>query len=450
VLRRPGDVVAGGSTSVDGTFRVRVTAPVSASATARIAGLVDAALASRTRIERIADRASAVLTPVVVAIALVAGGWWAVAEGPDRGVLVTLAVLAVACPCGLGLATPLAMWTGVSAAARRGVIVRGAPALERVAAVRTMLFDKTGTLTSGDPRLVRVEPASNADALVALAAGLEAGLAHPLARGVMQAAASRGLRPAAIEGVTVVPGRGVRGSCDGVPVAVGAVEWIEPAAARVSDPSDTPVALARDGRGIGVLWFRESLRAGANDAVAELRVLGLAVGLASGDTRAPAVRRLFRPAELALGLGPADKVRRVQAARGAGTTAMVGDGFNDAPALAAADVGIAVGDAADLTRTTADVVIHGDGVTALPWLVTHARRVVRVARRGVAWAFAYNAVAVALAATGRLEPVVATVAMLASSAAVVANARRLDRAGRIAAGPVDAAPAPLAPGAALS
>jgi Cu2+-exporting ATPase len=297
--------------------------------------------------------------------------------------------------------------------------------LERLADVHTMLFDKTGTLTTGEPRLVRVEPAAHADALVALAAGLELGLAHPLARGIARAAARRGLRPSPVTGVEVVPGRGVRGSAGGVPVAVGAPQWIAAGVTPLADADDAPIAVARGGRPIGTLWFRESLRPGATEALAELRTLGLAVALASGDTRAPAVERLFHADELALGLRPGDKVRRVRQARAHGATAMVGDGFNDAPALAAADVGIAVGAAADLTRTTADVVVRRGGLAALPWLVAHARCVVRTANHGVAWAFAYNAVAVGMAATGRLTPVVATVAMLASSLAVVANARRL-------------------------
>jgi Cu2+-exporting ATPase len=423
VLRRRGDAVAGGATSTDGTFRVRVTALASASATARIAGLVDAALAARTHVERVADRTAAVLTPLVVAIALGAGAWWATTDGADRGIMVALAVLAVACPCGLGLATPLAMWTGVAAAARRGVVVRGAPVLERLADVRTVLFDKTGTLTAGEPRLVRVEPAALAPQLLALGAGLEAGLSHPIARGLVRAAAAAGIRPARVADVVVVPGHGVRGTSGGAAVAIGAPQWIAAAGAPPGD--GLPVAIAREGKPIGILWFEEAVRDGAAEAIAALRELGLAVGLASGDTRAPAVRRLFAPDELALGLDPGAKVERVRDARAHGGTAMVGDGFNDAPALAAADVGVAVGEAADLTRTTADVVVRRDGVAVLPWMVTHARRVVRTARRGVAWAFVYNAVAVALAATGRLTPVVATLAMLASSLAVVANARRL-------------------------
>ena len=439
VLRRPGDAVSGGSASVDGTFRVRVTAPASASATARIAALVDEALATRTRIERVADRASALLTPLVVAIALAAGVWWGNAQGADRGVLVALAVLAVACPCGLGLATPLAMWTGVAAAARRGIIVRGAPVLERLAAISTILFDKTGTLTTGEPQLIRADPAAQADTLVALAAGLEAGLSHPLARGIVRAAARGGLSPARVSGVEVVPGYGVRGNAAGAAVAIGAPQWIAADAVPPGDADDTPILVARAGRPIGTLWFREALHPGASEALADLRALGIGLALASGDTRAPAVQRLFHDDELALGLRADDKVRRVRQARAHGTTAMVGDGFNDAPALAAADVGIAVAAAVDLTRTTADVVVRRGGVTALPWLVGHARRVLRTARRSVGWAFAYNAIAVALAATGHLTPVVATVAMLVSSAVVVANARRL--AGRTVAELPDAAAA---------
>jgi heavy metal translocating P-type ATPase len=423
VAKRPGDGVAGGTCSVDGTFRIRVTAAVAESTVARIAAMTTAALRERTRLEGLADRVAAVLVPIVLAIAAAAGVWWARQDGVDRGVMVALAILVVACPCGLGLATPLAIWTGVTTAARRGLVVRRADVLERLAHVRRVLFDKTGTLTTAVPRIVRVA-SEEPDRVLALAAALEAGLRHPVARGVVAEAARRGIPVGTADAVEVVPGRGVRGVVAGHAVAVGSPEWIVGTAEAVASEG-TPIAIGVDGRLAAVLWLEEALVPGAAEAVGAVRGLGLDVGLVSGDTHATAVARLFALAERRTRLGPDGKVAAVREARDQGFVAMVGDGVNDAPALAAADVGVAVGDASDLTRLTADVLVVAGGVAALPWLVAHARRVVAIARENLAWAFGYNAIAVALAASGRLDPVVAALAMIASSVAVVANARRL-------------------------
>jgi len=438
VTKVAGDRVAGGSCSVDGTFRVRVDATTAQSTTARIQALVDAALRERTRAERIADRVATALVPVVLVVAAGAGIWWARAEGPDRGLLVALAVLVVACPCGLGLATPLAIWTGLVASARRGVIVRSASVLERVGSLRTMLFDKTGTLTAGVPRVSRVDPCADlsADEVLSLAAALEAGLGHPVARGIVTEAQRRHLQWPSVAQLDVVPGRGVRGVVDGAMVAVGSPAWIAPhdgAEAVDRHREGTGVAVARNGGIAGMVWLEETVVPGTSEAIAGLRRLGLSVGLLSGDVRAAVLDRVFVPAEILVGMRPEDKVACVRAARRRAPVGMVGDGFNDAPALAAADVGIAIGDATDLTRVTADVIIVRGGVGQVSWLVGHARQVVRVARQNLAWAFGYNAIAVGLAAMGRLNPLVAALAMLASSLAVVANARRLRGSHEVAA-----------------
>jgi cation transport ATPase len=260
---------------------------------------------------------------------------------------------------------------------------------------------------------------------------------HPLARAVVDAAAARGIAVPAARDVEVVPGRGVRGRIEGRAVAVGSPAFVgTPAAA--DDGRALAVAVACDGVLAGTIRIDEALAAGAEEAVARLRALGIRVGVLTGDTRGRAAERLVGPEETATGLRPPDKLARVRDARGKGAVAMVGDGFNDAPALAAADVGIALATAPDLARVTADVVVLG-GPADVAWLAAHARRVVRIARQGLGWAFAYNAAAVGLAAAGRLDPLVAAAAMLASSVAVVANARRAG-AGRTAA--PGGAPAP--------
>lgn len=430
VAKLPGATVAGGTCSVDGLFRVRVTAPAARSAAARIARLVEHAAGERTRAQRTADRTVARLVPAVLAIAVGAGGWWTVRDGAEHGLLVALAVLVVACPCALGLATPVAVWTGLAAAARRGVIIRSAPVLERAAETSLVLFDKTGTLTDGRLRLDRVEPAEgiDADTVLARAAAVETGLGHPLALAIAAAAEARRLTLDRASDVRMIPGRGVRGRVGDETIAVGSLAF---AREEYDGPHQQSrgVQVVAGRRLLGTLHFAEAARATARTAITELRALGVGIGLVSGDTQADAVvPDLLASGDAVLGVLPEDKVahvRRLRAAAAGTTIAMVGDGINDAPALAAADVGIAVAEATDLARLTADVVIVGSDLRKIPWLLAHARRVRRVIRQSLAWAFAYNAVAVGLAAAGRLTPVAASLAMLASSVAVVANARRL-------------------------
>jgi Cu2+-exporting ATPase len=436
VLKEAGSAVAGGTCSVDGVFRLRVTAAAAASAAARVEALLAAARAERAPVERVADRVAARLVPLVVALALAAGGWWTWRVGLDRGILVALAVLVVACPCGLGIATPAAIWAGLAVAARRGVVIRSAAVLERAAAIGRVVFDKTGTLTDAMPWVLAVEPAAgsgmSAADILARAAALEAGLTHPLARAVTAAAAAAGVDVPAAAGVRVAPGLGVRGEVGGQPLAVGnarlAAEELPAALMAALGRHDAGhVFVIGAGRLLGTLRMAEAPRPEAGEAVAALRRLGVRVGLLTGDATASAVvPALVAPGDAAVGLLPADKVAHLRALRAMpGAIAMVGDGVNDAPALAAADVGIAIGNATDLARLTADVLVLGGDLRAVPWLVAHARRVDRVIRQNLAWAFAYNVVAVALAAAGCLNPLMASLAMLGSSGAVVANTRRL-------------------------
>jgi Cu2+-exporting ATPase len=447
VLKEPGSTVASGTCSIDGLFHVRVTARAAESAAARVAALLSAARRERAPAERLADRVASALVPVVVAVAVAAATWWTLHAGFDTGLLVGLAVLVVACPCGLGIATPVALWTGLVTAARRGVIVRSAPAFERAAHIDHVLFDKTGTLTERRPRLVAVEPAAGSNLsqhdVLCRAAALEAGLKHPLAVAVAaawqqtkEARPEPGRRgcPLRATQVQVVAGRGVRGVVAGESLAAGSVNFaaqdLGNAIFRLhADAPGSVVLLWRPRQLLGALRFTEAPRLEAAAALDQLRQAGIRSGLVSGDRCADAVvPALIGAADAALGLLPEDKVAYIRSVRwqkGAGTVAMVGDGVNDAPALAAADVGIAVGDASDLARMAADVAIVSNDLRRVPWLITYSRRVNRVMRENLFWAFAYNAVAVIAAAAGALNPLVASVAMLASSLAVVANARRL-------------------------
>jgi len=448
VAKTLGSEVFGGTLSVDGGFAVRLRCAAGDSAAARIAELVAAASRERSHAERAADRVAQVFLPLVIAIALGTALWWALHGGVDRGILTGLSVLVVACPCALGLATPLAVWLGLAAAARRGIVVRSAAALERAAEVGCVLFDKTGTLTDRLPalRAVAVAPGCgfDRDEVLALAAALETGLVHPLARSIEAAFhAERGAaaRPPAVSDLRTAAGRGVSGVVGGAHLYLGSPLWA--AAEGVSGwdvhPGAAPpgVLLWADGRMLGALYFEEQMRPEAGAALRRLRRAGISVRLLSGDHSAAAVvPALLREDEVEVGLLPEDKLRRVRELRAvapAQRLAVVGDGLNDAPALAAADFGIAFGDCVDLTRSAADAVVLAADLERVPWLLQHARRVMRVVRQNLFWAFAYNTVAVVAAASGRLTPLLASLTMLVSSLAVVANARRLSaRAGKTA------------------
>ncbi len=413
-----GSSVLAGTTSVDGAFLVRATAVGADRTSARVARLLERARASRAPIERLADRVTAVFTPAACAAALATALYWGVRLGAGTGIERGLAVLLIACPCALGLATPLAVWEAIGAAARRGIVLRGGEVVERLAGVRSIFFDKTGTLTEREPRLRRVRPADGftEDEVLALAGTLEAMSRHPLALAVVRAARERGLRLGETRRFRLVPGTGIEGE-----VALGGM-----AARRVS-VGGAATSVVVDGRPAGTLEFEEALRPGAPAALDALRRRGIAVAILTGDRSASATevaRRLG--VEARTGLPPAGKVREIAASeRLAGPTGMVGEGLNDAPALARAGVSFALGCGDDLAQEAADVRLLRDDLEQIPWLLDLARRTVRTIRRNLFWAFAYNVVLVPLAIAGRLQPVLAALAMIASSLFVVGNSARL-------------------------
>jgi P-type E1-E2 ATPase len=344
--------------------------------------------------------------------------------------MVGLSVLVVACPCALGIATPAAMWMAVAAAAERGIVLRSAPVLERLARVGRILFDKTGTLTRALPQVRAVEALPGggfaAADVLRLAAGLEADVPHPVARALVAMAGAEGVAVADADDVRLLPGRGVTGHVEGRAVTVASARGLAERGVAVDDPEQRWTWVVVDDRVVGRLLLADAVEPEVPDVLAALRARGLRLGLVTGAAHADGVvPALIDPGDAVCSASPAGKIAAVERLRGDGGVAMVGDGLNDAPALAAADVGIAVARASDLTRVAADVVLLGGGVAELPWLMTQARRTVRIARQNLAWAFAYNTVALALAAAGQLTPVVAALAMFASSATVIANARRL-------------------------
>ncbi len=440
----PGDRVLGGTRVLDGLLGVRATASGAESAAARIARLVADAQAAKPPWQRFADRVASVFVPAVVVLAVLTLLGWKLA-GADTAAALTrmIAVLVVACPCALGLAIPTAVLVGTSRAAERGILVRDPAALEAAGRVRTVLLDKTGTLTLGRPSLQAVVPLGGRreEDVLRLVAAVEQHSEHPLARALVAAARERGLTWPAARELRSRPGAGVRADVAGADVVVGTAAWLaeqgvatsaHPAAAEEWAATGATVVWAGlDGQAAALFVLSDTLHPEAAAAVAALRALGVATHILSGD-RAAAVRHVAQQlgvASFEAELSPADKLARVQALAGRdGGVAMVGDGVNDAPALAAADVGIAIGTGADVARETADICLVGHSPLRIADAIRLSRRSSRVMKQNLFWALAYNVVMLPLAMLAPLPPTLATVAMMLSSLTVVGNALRLRRA----------------------
>ena len=455
VHKRPGDDVTGGSLNGEGAVVIRVRAVGALSVLNRIIALVQDAQATKAPVQRLVDKVAAVFVPVVLVIALatlLAWLWWG--APPEEALIHAVAVLVIACPCALGLATPAAIMAGTGVAAKHGILIKDAQALEVAHKVKVVAFDKTGTLTRGQPQLLHLLPAPGVDAdqALALAAGLQAQSEHPLARAVLEAL---GLKPdlSALPATQAraVPGRGTEGQSGGNTVRLGSLRWMDelglglgelaPHASRLQAEGATVSALAWGEHVYALLAFGDEPKAGAAEAISRLHASGIRTVMISGDNRGAAeamARRLgLRPeeGEVMAEVLPGDKAAQVtQLKAGETTVAMVGDGVNDAPALAAADVGMAMGGQGEGGKGGSDVAMHAAGITLMrgdPRLVGAAldisRRTVSKIRQNLFWAFAYNVAGIPLAALGYLSPVVAGAAMALSSVSVLTNALLLKR-----------------------
>jgi len=446
VAKGAGDRVTGASINADGLLLVETRAVGAESTLARIIRLVENAQAAKAPIQRIVDRVSAVFVPIVLAIALATLLAWGLTTGNwTSAVLYAVAVMVIACPCALGLATPTAIMAGTGVAARHGILIKDAEALEIAHSITTIAFDKTGTLTEGRPRLLAVDPVRGDRAeLLRLAAALQQGSQHPLARAVMEQAAAEGISPAAAVEMKTLPGRGVQAVVEGRTLYLGSSRLMQELGVDTSVLGERGQAFAREGRSIswlaaetdgarslaGLLAFGDAVKAGAREAIAALHAQGVKTVMLSGDNRgsAEAAARALGIDEVRAEVLPAEKAQTVAALRGKQQViAMVGDGINDAPALAAADVGIAM-------ATGTDVAMHTAGITLMrgdPRLVADAisisRRTYGKIRQNLFWAFFYNVVGIPLAAFGLLNPIIAGAAMAFSSVSVVTNALTLRR-----------------------
>ncbi len=447
VSKSVGARVTGGSINADGVLTVRTLAIGAETTLARIIRMVESAQAGKAPIQRIVDRVSAVFVPFVLGVAVLTFAGWVGATGDWQHALVNaVAVLVIACPCALGLATPTAIMVGTGVAARHGILIKDAVALEIVHAVTTVAFDKTGTLTEGRPRLVAVEPApgSAREEILELAAALQQSSDHPLARAVIDRAGAEGIRVPAADGARALPGRGVEATVAGRPLALGSSRLLQERGAQAGSLQAEADRLASEGRSIswllavddgsarvlGLLAFGDTVNATARLAVDGLHAIGLKTVMLTGDNRgaAQAVGRELGIGEVHAEVLPGDKAAAIERLRAAGAVvAMVGDGINDAPALASADVGIAMSSGTDVAMETAGITLMRPDPRLVADAIDVSRRTYSKIKQGLFWAFAYNVVGIPLAAFGLLSPVIAGAAMAFSSVSVVGNALLLRR-----------------------
>jgi Cu+-exporting ATPase len=456
VEKREGDEVTGGTVNGTGAFVLEATRVGRDTALAQIMRLVEEAQGSRAPVQRLADRIAGVFVPVVIAIAIAAFVlWYDLGPRPAAlfGTVAFVTVLIIACPCALGLATPTAIMVGTGRGAERGVLVKGGLALEAAASLDVVVLDKTGTVTEGKPAVIEVltregEPdALNADQVLRAAAAVELLSSHPLAAAVVREAATRSLDLPPAEEFDAREGRGTTATVEGKRVAVGSAAWLLELGVDVGPFTDavdtlaakarTPVLVAVDGRAVGLLGLADPIKPSAVGAVRRLKQMGLEVVLVTGDVRKTAIAVAGEVGidEVESGMLPGGKVEVVRDLQARGRrVAMVGDGINDAPALAAADVGLAIGSGTDVAMEAADILLMGADLRTAVTALELARRTMRTIRQNLFWAFAYNVVGIPVAAGMLypfagvlLSPVLASAAMALSSVTVVTNSLRLRR-----------------------
>jgi Cu+-exporting ATPase len=493
VAKAAGDAVTGGAINGSGLLKIRATTVGAQSTLARIVALIQGAQASKAPVQRFVDQVAAVFVPAVVAVAALAVAAWLFAGAPaETAIINAVAVLVIACPCALGLATPTAIMVGTGVAARHGILIKDAESLERAKGVTTVVFDKTGTLTEGKPKVTDLVAADGDErVLLALAAAAQQGSEHPLGRAVLERAQADGLMLSPVGDFQALPGRGLTAAVAGRALAVGnrrlmaeqgiATEGLEARAAAIEiqgrtvmwvaayesptsprpsppvAPEGAPLsegrrgsagrggeggtrAPAREGevgrltrptpRLLGIIGVGDAVRPDAKAAVAGLAQRGIAAVMLTGDNKrtAKAIAETLGIARVLAEVLPEDKAAEVARLRQAGeVVAMVGDGVNDAPALAAADVGIALGTGTDVAMHTAGVTLMRGSPALVADAISVSRATARRIRQNLFWAFIYNVVAIPLAAFGLLSPVIAGAAMALSSVSVVGNSLLLRR-----------------------
>ena len=439
VPKRPGDNVTGGAINGEGRLLVRTLALGTETVLARIIRLVEDAQAAKAPIQKLVDRVSQVFVPAVLVLALLTlFGWWLAGAPLETALINAVAVLVIACPCALGLATPAAIMAGTGVAARHGILIKDAEALERAHAVNRVVFDKTGTLTSGSPTVVHSQAVvGDSDQLLMLAGALQRGSEHPLARAVLAACAERGLQVPSAEHSQALTGRGIAGTVEQRELALGNRRLLDESHLPADDLATQAAHWEAEGRTLswliergsqprvlGLFAFGDSLKPGAQAAIAALHARHISSHLLTGDNRGSArvVAEQLGIDDVHAEVLPADKAATVAALKRDGVVAMVGDGINDAPALAAADIGIAMGGGTDVAMQAAGITLMRGDPRLVPAALEISRKTYAKIRQNLFWAFIYNLVGIPLAALGYLNPVLAGAAMALSSVSVVSNA----------------------------
>ncbi|PNU20850.1 copper-translocating P-type ATPase [Geothermobacter hydrogeniphilus] len=437
VCKRPGDRISAGTLNLTTAVTLRVTCISEDSFIARIARLVEEAQARRAPIQVLADRVAALFVPLVVSLSLATFiGWWLIGGNPVAGMLNAVAVLVIACPCALGLATPTAVLVATGQAARRGILFRGGDILERTGRLDTVAFDKTGTLTLGVPQVVELLPwRCSSEELLLTAATVEAGSSHPIARGILAAARNRNLPIPLRGGARTIPGQGVAADGPDGEIRVGNRAFQPhqiPAEIVNHGQAASEVHVSKGARYLGCILLTDCLRPEAAEVVDQLHAMGLRTVMLTGDreTSARAIAKQVGIDEIHAGLTPQLKAAWLHQLKATGQQLMmVGDGINDAPALAEAEIGCAMDGSTDIALENSDLVLTRPDLRRLVEAIMLSRRGLAIIRQNLGWAFAYNLVALPLAAAGQLLPIVAAAAMAFSSVCVVGNSLRLARRG---------------------
>jgi Cu+-exporting ATPase len=439
VVKQEGDKVTGGAINGEGRLLVRTTALGAETVLARIIRLVEDAQAGKAPIQKLVDKVSQVFVPVVLVIALLTlTGWMLAGASLEAAIINAVAVLVIACPCALGLATPTAIMAGTGAAARYGILIKDAEALERAHEVDVVVFDKTGTLTSGTPRITHMTAAQgNEEQLLQRAGALQLGSEHPLAKAVLDVCREWKLPLETAQDSRALSGRGVAGTVQGHQLALGNRRLLEESGLSMGELGESAQAWEAEGRTlswliettpepavIGVFAFGDELKPDADDAVRRLTSRGISCSLLTGDNQgsARAVAQALGIHEVYAEVLPAQKADTVARLKANRVVAMVGDGINDAPALAAADIGIAMGGGTDVAMQAAGITLMRGDPRLVPAALEISRKTYAKIRQNLFWAFVFNLIGIPLAALGYLNPVLAGAAMALSSVSVVSNA----------------------------
>jgi Cu+-exporting ATPase len=442
VEKKPGTAVIGGTLNRSGAFTFQATKIGADTALAQIIKMVEDAQASTAQIQRLADQVTGYFVPAVVFVALLALFGWTVAGHFPHGLLAFVAVLIISCPCALGVATPAALMVGVGRGADNGILIRGGEVLERAEKLTAVVFDKTGTITRGEPTVTDVVSFTGQGEaeLLTLAAAVEAGSEHPLGEAIVRAAQHRALPIPKASSISALSGMGIQGQVDGKRVWLGnrrlfakqgiATSGAEGVLTRLEADGKTAMLVGRGSQLLGVVAVADTVKPEAAEAVAALKARAVKVVLLSGDNRrtAEAIGRQVGIDHVIAEVMPEDKVETIHALQKEGeVVAMVGDGVNDAPALAAADIGIAIGSGSDVAKETGSIILIRDDVRDVGTSIELSRATMRKIKQNLFWAFVYNTIGIPVAAFGLLNPIFAAAAMALSSLSVVANSALLKR-----------------------